>query len=292
MKCKSSAFLALLLVVAVLLAGRARPAETAGADDIAPEEAAGLFVPADENAEETAGGQPDAPAAEAAPSGVEPSDPEQPAGGGICVAIDPGHQGRGNSAQEPAGPGASQTKAKVASGTRGRYTGLAEYELTLKVSLLLRDELETRGYQVVMTRTSHEVDISNAERAQLAAEAHADILVRVHANGSDDPSVSGALTICMTPDNPYCAELYKESRRLSDDVLNGLVAATGAKKRSVWETDTMSGVNWASMPVTIVEMGFMTNEQEDRLMATEDYQAKLALGIANGIDAYFGTSDP
>ncbi|MBQ9535389.1 MAG: N-acetylmuramoyl-L-alanine amidase [Clostridia bacterium] len=202
--------------------------------------------------------------------------------------MDPGHQRKGNYAQEPIGPGASQTKAKVASGTAGKYSGLAEYELNLIVSLLLRDELEARGYRVFMTRTEHDVDISNAERAKLAADAGADILVRIHANGDDDPDVEGALTICMTPDNPYCARLYKDSRRLSDNVLDGLVAATGAKKRSVWETDTMSGVNWAEMPVTIVEMGFMTNEREDRLMATEDYQAKLAAGVADGIDAYFG----
>ncbi len=230
----------------------------------------------------------EAPAA--ADRGEAPVEPREvvPSGGGRLVAIDPGHQRRGNSAQEPIGPGASQTKPKVSSGTTGHWTGLAEYELNLTVSLLLRDELEARGYRVVMTRTSHDVDISNIERAQLAADSGADILVRIHANGSDDPSVSGALTICMTPKNPYCAQLYRESRRLSDDVLDGLAAATGAKKRSVWETDTMSGVNWASMPVTIVEMGFMTNEREDRLLATADYQAKMARGIADGIDRYFG----
>lgn len=219
---------------------------------------------------------------------IEQADGLSSASDGICVAIDPGHQLKGNYSQEAVGPGATQTKAKVSSGTTGRWSGLAEYELNLQVSLLLRDELEDRGYRVVMTRTSNEVDLSNIERAQIAEAADADIFVRIHANGSDDPSSSGALTICMTKNNPYCAHLYNESRRLSDDVLNGLAAATGAKKRSVWETDTMSGINWAKMPVTIVEMGFMTNEREDKMMATVDYQRKLAVGIANGIDNYFG----
>lgn len=157
----------------------------------------------------------------------------------------------------------------------------------MKVGLLLRDELEKRGYRVIMTRTENDVDISNAERARIAESANADIFVRIHANASDDPSDSGALAICMTPDNPYCAWLYQESRRLCDVLLDALTAATGAVNRGVWETDTMSGINWASMPVTIVEMGFMSNEREDRLMAMPEYQLKLAYGIANGIDRYF-----
>lgn len=203
------------------------------------------------------------------------------------VAIDPGHQRRGNPTQEPIGPGSTNTKDRVAPVMRGVYSGLAEYELNMKVGLLLRDELEKRGYRVIMTRTENDVDISNAERARIAESANADIFVRIHANASDDPSDSGALAICMTPDNPYCAWLYQESRRLCDVLLDALTAATGAVNRGVWETDTMSGINWASMPVTIVEMGFMSNEREDRLMAMPEYQLKLAYGIANGIDRYF-----
>lgn len=208
---------------------------------------------------------------------------------GIRIAIDPGHQAQGNSEQEAIGPGASQTKAKVASGTTGRTTGVPEYQLNLDVSLKLRDELIARGYDVYMIRETNDVNISNAERAQMAAEAGADILVRIHANGSDNTSVAGALTMSPSMSNPYVpGELVSECQTLSQCVIEAFCEATGANNQGVYQTDEMSGLNWCTIPATIVEMGYMTNPEEDTLMQTEDYQNKMVQGISNGIDRYFG----
>lgn len=206
---------------------------------------------------------------------------------GHVVCIDPGHQGRGDNNPEPNGPGSGVMKARVAGGTHGTTTGVPEYQLTLAVGQLLKNELVSRGYTVYMTRESNDVNISNKERAQYATATGSEISVRLHANGSANAAVNGALALAPSAANPYVAGIAAPSQVLSSKVLAGYCAATGFANKGVQANDTMTGINWCTVPVTIIEMGFMTNPSDDANMANPDFQVKMAKGIADGIDAYF-----
>ena len=217
----------------------------------------------------------------------EPKEPVEAKGNGHIVCIDPGHQRSGESAKEPNGPNSKTMKARVTGGTRGTTTGVYEYELTLTISQALKTELEKRGYTVYMTRDTHDVKISNMERAQYATQVNADIYFRIHANGAGSSSANGAMMLTPSASNPYVANLASKSKTLSQDVLTAYCQATGMKNLGVQANDTMTGLNWATMPMTLIELGFMTNPRDDKNMEDAAYQVKMVQGMSNGIDAYF-----
>lgn len=203
------------------------------------------------------------------------------------ICIDPGHQSKGNYKKEPIGPGAKTTKAKVASGTSGVSTKKAEYVLTLEISMILKKKLQDAGYKVIIIRETHDVNISNKERADVANDANADLFLRIHADGSDSQKVSGISTLYPSEKNPYVAYLNKDSKRIAELMVNEMVKSTGALNRGAVTRDDMSGINWAKIPVCIVETGFMTNPKEDKNLSNTDYQEKLTNGMVTAINSYF-----
>ena len=202
------------------------------------------------------------------------------------IGIDPGHQQQGDSGLEPVGPGASAKKPKVAGGTCGVSSGCPEYKFTLRVGKKLKKELESRGYQVVMTRTKNNVSISNKERAQKINKSGADIYVRLHGDGGAS-SARGASGLYPSSGNPYVGNLSSKSRKLSQCIMDAYCKSTGIPNRGIVQRDDLSGTNWSKVPVSLIELGFMTNMQDDRYMQSTEGQKAMVEGIADGIDAYY-----
>ena len=203
------------------------------------------------------------------------------------ICIDPGHQTKGDMSEEPVVPGSSEKKFKVSWGTQGVATKIPEYELTLSASKILKKDLEQMGFKVIMTRETNDVNITNSERAIFANDNNADLVIRIHADGSDDSSTTGASLHIPSQDSQYTSKIYPESNECAK-LISLQMKQDGFKVNDIYQRSDLTGFNWSKVPVVLVEMGFMSNPEEDQKMANPEFQAVIAQGLANGIDAYFG----
>ncbi|MDI6689510.1 MAG: N-acetylmuramoyl-L-alanine amidase [Actinomycetota bacterium] len=205
---------------------------------------------------------------------------------GKCVCIDPGHQARGNLNLEPIAPRSSRMKEKCKGGARGVSSGVPEYRITLQIAFKLKNLLGRSGVVVVMTRETDNVNISNIERATIANRVGADLFVRIHCDGSNDPSVSG-ITTFYPARNQWTESIYLESLRSAGLVQRELVKSCNCRNNGIVPRSDFTGFNWSKVPVILVEAGFLTNPEEDRLLNSEEYQWKVAEGIHYGVVRYF-----
>jgi N-acetylmuramoyl-L-alanine amidase len=223
-------------------------------------------------------------------TGISPKPDQSKQTSAFIICIDPGHQESAYNDLEADGPGSKVMKPKVSSCTQGIVTKKPEYKLNLEVSLLLKAKLIARGYQVVMTHDTAQVNLSNKDRADIANNAHADLFVRIHADGNDLQSTHGISIQYPATNTPFSTEVYKPSKSAAAAILEAMVKSTGALTRGIVPRSDLSGFNWAKIPSILVEMGFMTNADEDVLMSKPDYQEKLADGMTKGIDQWFNKS--
>ncbi len=219
------------------------------------------------------------PAAQAAPAAAP------------VIVVDPGHDLRANSDTEPIGPGSSTLKIKDGGGTRGVVSGLTEAELNLRVGLRLRTMLRRAGVRVVMTRTRNAgTSMGNIARAGIANRARAKLFLRIHADGLADRSARGTHTLYPALRRGWTDDVYAASKRAARTVQGELVRALGFPDRGLNERSDFTGFNWSNVPVILVEMGFMTNPTDDRLLATATYQRRAALGLCRGALRLIGRS--
>jgi N-acetylmuramoyl-L-alanine amidase len=200
------------------------------------------------------------------------------------VVIDPGHDRLGDGRTEPIGPGSTQRKIKDGGGARGVVTGAAEADVALAVSLRLRTLLRAAGVHVVLTRNrTAGRSMGNIARARIANRAGAALFVRVHADGSTSSAVRGTATLVPAFRRGWTDDIYAPSRRAGRLIQRELVRALRSRDRGVVERSDLTGFNWADVPAVLVELGFLTNPEEDRLLATPAYRQRAAVGLCRGV---------
>lgn len=220
-----------------------------------------------------------------APETKETSASEKSGLAGMIICIDAGHGITDNKGKEKIAPNSEETKPKHVSGADG--SKYSEEEINLAVAKKLKSRLTELGVEVIMTREAHTCDLSNIDRAMLANDAGADLMIRIHADSSDSSSARGMSM--LIPSDEYISDtaMVRKSRKIGECVLSAAAEATGAKNRGCVERPDMTGFNWSEVPVILIEMGFLSNEEDDRNLSDEDYQDKIAKGIVKGLREYY-----
>ena len=205
---------------------------------------------------------------------------------GVKIGIDPGHQDAGNFDKEAIAPGSSEMKYKVSSGADGVVTDIPEYVTNLQISEQLRDKLREKGATVYMTRETHDVDISNQERAKMMNDYGVDLVLRVHCDSMDDSSLRG-IALYVSKSN----SIAEQSRAYAEIMLPIICEITGANNRGIYQNDNYTGQNWSEVPCMMIECGYLSNPEEDVLLNSPEYQDTLTTAILESIIACFGGED-
>lgn len=200
---------------------------------------------------------------------------------GVIICLDAGHGITSASASERISPLSQETKPAYVSGAEGE--GQTEEELNLAVAELTRDQLEARGAQVVMTRQSHEATVSNQERARIANDAHVDLCIRIHADGAESGQPSGMSMQVPSGSLLGTPAIEQPSAQAAQIILQTVTQQTGAQSRGLTPRSDLTGFNWSEVPCVLLEMGFLSNAEENAKLKTQDYRQKIAEGIAEGV---------
>ena len=198
------------------------------------------------------------------------------------ICLDPGHGtipaiGRQT---EPIGPGSAIRKIKDGGGTPG------EAPVALAIARRTRSLLERAGYRIAMTRDGPTYAGGNIARARFCNVRHASLMIRIHADGSADPSLHGVQMLYPALHRGWTDDIYAASLRAARLVQRAVVRATGAVDLGLTPRSDLTGFNWANVPAILIETGFMTNLHDRVLLHSGAYQAKIARGLVAGVEAF------
>ena len=167
--------------------------------------------------------------------------------------------------------------------------GTIEKDINLQIALKLREVLENRGVHVIMTRTDdnsicdnsartlHEKKVSDMHnRLEIINTSGADLFLSIHMNSFSDPK-SGGLHVFYSRNHP-------EAEETATLIQESIAELTGAKTHAVkTASDTLFLMKNPIPPAILIECGFISNPEEEKLLNDDNYQSKIAFSIANAV---------
>ncbi len=203
---------------------------------------------------------------------------------GVTVCIDPGHQGVEIIKKEPMGPGLSGYHTTTNGQAQGVATRRYESVVVLEIGLKLRNALLLEGADVVMTREDQQTPVTNVRRAEIATESGSDLFIRLHCDNSANKNKRGIHIYCPLS-STYAKQVAnaKTYRAYGEALFQAMSEATGVTKGGVTLNNSYVANNWATMPAFLIELGYMSNEKDDVMLSTEEYQENVVRGMVNGL---------
>lgn len=204
---------------------------------------------------------------------------------GVTVCVDPGHQRATQIETVKLSPNTDQTVTTRVGMAKGVQTGRRESQVVLEIGMQLRNALMEEGASVAILREVQDTFVGMLERAEIPNSLNADFVLRLHCNSrSGSPDTQGIEIYCPLG-SVYAREVASqdEYRLMGETLLASMKEATGQYKGGCTLNNSYVGNNWSRMPSFLIEMGYMTNMEEDLKLSCPVYQKWLVQGMVEGV---------
>lgn len=203
---------------------------------------------------------------------------------GIKIVLDPGHSKNPGDEKEKISPDSNEMKLKDTSGSVGLISKKNEYEIAMDVTLKLKELLEKDGYIVVLTKDNVETPLSSIERAEVGNRENANLMIRIHCDSFSNSNAKGASMLVPKQRGYITKEISEKSIEYGKNIIEEYTKKTGLNNRGLQYRSDLTGFNWSKIPVVLLELGFISNPEEDKFLSSEENINTIAEGIKNGIE--------
>lgn len=197
------------------------------------------------------------------------------------IVLDPSHQEVKNLSMERVSSKSTERSAKQLASASGVLTHQKEYRVTMMFAKELRHQLEKKGYKVVLTRTKHDVDLSNRQRATFANKQHAALVISLHADGGKN--YQRGFYVMSPTKEAVSKKRYHTSKKQAERILRAVAKEDKIFSDGHFYRDDLALFNFTTMPVISLQLGFLTNVNDDKKLANDRYIHELAKWVSNGI---------